>query len=99
MKNVIIMGANGFIGSHLSEKFLREEWNVYCLIQKGSKYELEGCNIIEFELDNLDELENKLPINADVFYNLAWVGVSTTYKNDFTIQAKNIAYSLRIKIG
>lgn len=96
MKNVIIIGANGFIGVNLSKKFLKEEWNVYCLVQKGSRYELDGCNIIEFELDNMDELEDKLPVNVDILYNLAWVGVSTTYKNDFTIQVQNISYSLQV---
>lgn len=95
MKSVIIMGANGFIGSHLSKKYLQEEWNVYCLVQKGSNYVLDGCKIIEFELDDMEEVEDKLPLKADVFYNLAWVGVSTTYKNDFAMQSQNIDYSLR----
>ncbi|WOO35453.1 NAD(P)-dependent oxidoreductase [Anaerocolumna sp. AGMB13020] len=94
MKKVIIMGANGFIGSHLAIMFLKENWDVYCLVQNKSNFELDGSNIIEFELNKLNELEGKLPTNADLFYNLAWIGVSSTYKNDFEIQSQNIAHSL-----
>ncbi len=95
MKTVIIMGANGFIGSHLSQKYLSAGWSVYCLVQKESNLKLNGSKVLEFDLETMYKLEDKLPKNADIFYNLAWVGVSTTYKNDFDVQHKNIAYSLK----
>ncbi len=40
MANILITGANGFIGSHLTEKFLQKNHNVYCFVRKTSDLSL-----------------------------------------------------------
>jgi nucleoside-diphosphate-sugar epimerase len=99
MKTAIISGANGFIGTKLAEYLLKKDTEVYCLIQKGSKMHpcvsIDNKYIIEMELDDLLDLKDSLPKGADVFYHLAWSGVSTTKKNEYQTQMENIGYTLK----
>jgi len=58
MKNVLITGAAGFLGSHLCDKFLKEGFQVFGM-----------DNLITGNLDNLKHLDNNLQftfINHDV---------------------------------
>lgn len=96
MKKIIITGANGFMGKHLAQKYLEEQCDVYCLVQKGATVNFNNAKVIEFDLDKIEEIESLLPVDADVLYHLAWAGVSTTYKNDYSIQSQNIAYTLGV---
>ena len=100
MKKAIVTGANGFIGRNLVTELLKRGYFVYAVIR--NKYEdikcfdgLKNIVIIYCELDNINNLEtlinNKEEIN--LFYHLAWNGVSTTYKNDFDIQFSNVRYT------
>ena len=47
MKNVFITGSSGFIGSHLSEKFIREGFEVYGI-----------DNLLTGNIKNLEILKN-----------------------------------------
>lgn len=73
---------------------------MYALVRKGSNckhiLELDNVNIINFEFEKLDLLENILPNNIDLLYHLAWVGVDTNLKNYEEMQLKNIDYSLKM---
>lgn len=90
MKNVIITGANGFIGSWLVRKLQKENVNIVALVRKennikniiGLSYYV--CNFEEYSTVDLPNLE------YDAFYHLAWEGVSTEKKNDYQLQKKNI---------
>ncbi|WFR56312.1 NAD(P)-dependent oxidoreductase [Anaerocolumna sp. AGMB13025] len=100
MKSILITGANGFVGSHLTKLFSDRGKKVYALVQKDTNYEsikdLDNVKIMIFDLKNVQEIQKELPLNIDVLYHLAWVGVSSTLKNDEEIQLKNIEYSLNI---
>lgn len=47
MKNVLITGASGFIGSHLCEKFIQEEFEVYGI-----------DNLLTGNIKNLEKLKD-----------------------------------------
>lgn len=73
MKNVLITGGAGFIGSHLSEKLLNEGNHVICLDNffTGSRKNIEHLmDNKEFELIRHDIVEPIL-VEVDEIYNLA----------------------------
>lgn len=93
MKNVIVTGANGFIGSSLIKKLIEKNVNVIALdiSFKNSKLpESDHIKAIEISLDNVDILTQMIPNEEyDVMYHLAWAGVNGPSKADPVIQLKN----------
>ena len=51
MKNILITGATGFLGSELLGLLKSREYNLYCPIRKGSKPEIHSENIIYYKTD------------------------------------------------
>jgi len=59
MSDVLVTGGTGFIGSHLIEKLLEENFNVYALVRNKNNLKwLKGinCKLIEGDLLNLPEI-------------------------------------------
>lgn len=101
MNKVLVIGANGFLGSNLSKKLASEGIDVVALVAKGWDYSyIEGIDhieCVEFELDTLTDLDNQPSLTGvDTIYHMAWDGVSTTLKNEAETQAKNILYGLSV---
>lgn len=101
MKRIFITGAAGFIGKMLVSQLVREGNIVYALILPAEKesfiVESDGLVIIEGNLDDIQSIKSILKDkNIDMIYHLAWIGVSTKYKNDYSLQLKNITYALDI---
>lgn len=98
MKKILISGANGFIGKHLVEYFTKNNYFVYALVQENTDIDyisrFNNLQIIYFKLEEFSLLKDILPVGIDIFYHLAWHGVTTTLKNDEEIQLSNINYSL-----
>lgn len=94
MKNVIVTGANGFIGSSLIKKLAKNEINVVAIDISFSNSRLpvsELITCIETTIDSVDALVTAIPQNDyDAFYHFAWRGVNGTEKSDPTIQLANI---------
>lgn len=93
MKNVIVTGANGFIGSSLIKKLVDKDINVVALDISFQNSKLPESNLItkvETSLDNAETLLQIMP-NAeyDTMYHLAWAGVNGPAKADPVIQLKN----------
>ena len=101
MNKVIVIGANGFIGSHLCLHLAEHGFLVIALVQKGFPYDsLQGTHnvtCIEFSFEELSSLNgNPIFEGATILYHLAWSGVSTTFKNEAMTQAQNILYSIKV---
>lgn len=97
MKSVFITGAGGFIGRRLVEYLLNLGLDV-AVLALPSEVKLfennERIKVIEGDLENTSEILIKLKNHSfDTMYHLAWVGVSTTYKNDISLQRKNIDFA------
>lgn len=99
MKNVIVNGASGFIGSHLVDYLLNVNKNVFVLTRNPSQFvdkKNNNLTIIEYDSEDFSNLKEKLKnIDIDVFYNMAWAGVSPEYKNDVDLQISNIGRTVK----
>ncbi len=74
MQNVLITGANGFIGSNLCRYFLGKDYNVYGLVRKTSDLHfLEGqkVSLIYGDLNEVDKIE--FPKDLDLVVHCASV--------------------------
>lgn len=98
MKNVIVTGANGFIGSSLIKKLIEKKVNVIALdiSFKNSKMpKSDYVKAIEISLDNVDIVMQMIPNEEyDVMYHLAWAGVNGPSKADPVIQLKNVEMAM-----
>jgi len=73
MKHVLVTGANGFIGSHLVERLVKQKVHVKCLIRKVSDIRwLNGLDIeyIYGDLSDTESLERAVK-NVDTVFHLA----------------------------
>ena len=99
MKTAIVTGANGFIGSKLVNKLVEKNYKVYAIIkdQKENISHIENSKNVKIiycglnEINKLNELIDEESI--DIFFHLAWAGVSTTFKNNFDIQFENVKFA------
>lgn len=98
--NIVITGANGFIGSHLVNKFLDAGDTVYAIVKDHNEdiSNISECqNIIYCGLDNLDSIYDELKdVERPVFYHLAWAGVNGSSKADYTTQIMNVKMTLDV---
>lgn len=94
MKNVVITGANGFVGSNLCKYLLKRNINVYAFVRsKGSDLKIPDSNlltIIEKDLNEYNDLKNINIDNIDVFYHFAWECSNGPKLADYRVQTKNI---------
>ena len=99
MKTAIVTGAGGFIGRKLTES-LAQKYVVYAIIY--NEREKEGLPIsnnvipVTGDLNNWEDLAEKFPKGQpfDLFYHLAWGGISSAAYKDIDIQKNNIIMSI-----
>lgn len=93
MENVIVTGANGFIGSMLIKKLIEKNVCVVALdisFIESKLPESELITKVETSLDDVAVLQKQIPVNDyDAFYHFAWAGVNGIAKADPVIQLKN----------
>lgn len=93
MKNVIVTGANGFIGSSLIKKLVEKNVRVVAIdisFANSGLPDSELINRIEADLDNINILTELIPEGEyDCLYHLAWAGVNGPEKADPVIQLNN----------
>ena len=96
MKNVIVTGGNGFIGSSLIKKLVANGIKVVAVditFQGERLPDSELITKIEFCVD--DSLVEKLPVEEyDAFYHLAWKGVNGADKANPSVQLANIQMAI-----
>ncbi len=101
MNKVIVVGANGFIGSRLTKQLSNKGCKVYALVDARFDYSnirmLDGVECIEFTLDTINSLSGDSRFSdIDVLYHLAWTAVNAKYRNDVDAQLINIPYTLNV---
>ena len=101
MNKVVVVGANGFIGSHLCLHLATKGYQVIALVQKGFPYDIlqnkDNITCLDFSFDDLHLLNGNPNLeSATMLYHLAWAGVSTTFKNEAITQAQNVLYGIKV---
>ena len=100
-RKVVVLGANGFIGTRLCLGLAEQETEVIALVDKNFKYShlqgYKGITCIEFSLQELEFLyDHVLLKDVDFLYHMAWAGVNANFRNEAEMQAQNIFYGLKV---
>lgn len=98
MKKILITGAAGFIGKYLVEK-LAVDNEVYAVVLPDEVDKLNNlrCHVISGNLEDVGSIEPQLNgIKLDMIYHLAWIGVSTDYKNNYDLQMRNLKLAINV---
>jgi len=94
MKNVIVTGANGFIGSTLVNNLLNNGVRVVAIDISFAVPRIPDCaQVIKIEegLGDVEKLKLLIPAGEyDAMYHLAWAGVNGPSKADPFVQLENI---------
>lgn len=96
MKNVIVTGGNGFIGSSLIKKLVANGIKVVAVDITFQGERLPDSELITKIESCVDaSLVEKLPVEEyDVFYHLAWKGVNGADKANPSVQLANIQMAI-----
>lgn len=99
MNKIIITGASGMIGSHLTNVCLANGTEVIAVVRKGSK-KIDNIpndahvRIVECDLNEITRLPDIISGKYDAFYHFAWDGVFGNDRNNVGKQVDNIDNSI-----
>ena len=91
MKNVIITGGNGFVGSNTVKYFLSKGINVLCIdINDKSDIQADNYSYTKCDVFNREDLLKNIPTGVyDTFIHFAWAGSAGQARVDYNLQMKN----------
>lgn len=101
MNKVVVLGANGYIGSRLSMALAESGYDVVALVDKRFNYahlsDIDHLKTIEFQLEDLDGLyDNPYLDRVDTLFHMAWSAVNAQLRNEAEEQVKNIMFGLKV---
>lgn len=98
MKNVIVTGANGFIGSALVKELANHGYDVYALARKDHHDnipKLANVHFVPFDLNDMEAVKALLTsVNFTAYYHLAWTGSAGPGRADTKLQLQNAQYTI-----
>lgn len=99
MRNAVITGATGMLGSSLIKLLVRKGIHVFCVVRSDSKKISNipissNVKLIKCDLKNLNELPAKVGQNCDAFFHFGWAGTFGDARNNIRLQELNITYTL-----
>lgn len=93
MKNVIITGADGFVGSYTVKKFIEEKVNVLALDIAEQPKRLEKSDFLTYlqcDIKNICSIKEKIQKDKyDTFIHFAWAGSAGSERVNYELQMKN----------
>ena len=93
MQNVIITGADGFVGSYTVRKFLSEGKKVLALDIMEKPARLETQEGLEYRQCDISDTEKLIGLakggNYDTMIHFAWIGSAGPARADYNLQMKN----------
>ena len=96
MRKALVTGANGFVGSALVHELLANGIEVIGVdISDNSLRYMTNLKFVKLDLANCDKLpEIIFDRDIDVFYHLAWAGVSGELRSNTQAQINNVKYTI-----
>lgn len=99
MKKAIVTGATSFIGIHLINRLIMENWKVYAVVRRNSsKVKLlpndKNIEVIQLEMDEYAYMGEKIKEPCDAYISLAWNGTRGELRSDVNIQKQNYYNSM-----
>lgn len=91
MKNVIITGGNGFVGSNTVRYFLDKGMHVLSIdCAEKPIFEAENLSYLQCDVFHSEELKKKLPSGCyDTLIHFAWAGSAGPARVNYDLQMKN----------
>ena len=92
MKNVIVTGASGFIGTTLVKELLNRDYRVIAIDREFTDAFLNNPNVICIEATNknISDLKNEIPeYGYNCCFHLAWASTSGQGRADYSVQLAN----------
>lgn len=102
MKNVIVTGANGFVGHYLVKILSEQQHMVYAIVRNRDEditniENIENVKIIYCDMCEIEELPKLLKgVQVDYLYHLAWAGSSGALRTDYKLQMNNVLWTARL---
>jgi UDP-glucose 4-epimerase len=101
MKKVMVVGANGFLGSRLSLALVDKGYEVIALVDRRFSYDslqnVQNLQPIEFVLEDIDQIYDYTDFKEiDTLYHFAWTGVNANARNESEVQVQNVMYGLKV---
>jgi uncharacterized protein YbjT (DUF2867 family) len=91
--NILITGANGYIGQRLIQVLLEDDYHLYCCVRNKERFEAEHQhnNISIIEIDFLNPEHSSIPANIDVAFYLihSLTAVAGVFEHEEQICAEN----------
>lgn len=98
MKNVIVTGANGFVGSAVVKELLNIGIAVCAVVHDGNRSRLPeqpGLSVVSCDLGSMAALPELLCGQVfDTFYHFAWAGSAGKARADTALQLHNAAWTV-----
>ena len=91
--NVLITGANGFIGKSLTKEFLSRGDKVYAIVTNKEEMNDIACNnlkVYELFFEDYNKIAELVKDEINLSYHFAWAGLVGAQAQDVELQAKNI---------
>lgn len=98
MKDVIVSGANGFVGGALVRELLSHDYRVYAIVRKGYSGSFPNdprVTAIPCDLAEMTSLAEKIPMGEyEAFYHFAWDGSAGQARADTALQLRNAQWAV-----
>ncbi len=100
MKNIIVTGATGMIGSSMIKQMLKDDLHVTAVCRPNSKKrgnlpQNVNLDVVECDINELYKLPELLATEYDTFYHFAWDGTYGDSRDDAILQEKNVENTLK----
>lgn len=92
--NILITGANGFIGKELVKKFLKDNCNVFAIVTDETDMTdlfCEKLTVIKLFFPDYNKIANLVRSPIDIAYHLAWDGLSGDKAQNVDMQLNNVS--------
>ena len=91
--NILVTGANGFIGKALTKKLLHDGHRVFAIVTSKDEMSDIICDtlfVYELFFDNYCNISKLVNEQIDIAYHFAWFGLAGKEARDVDIQLQNI---------